>query len=145
MGNLEFSTVRTVSPTTLLHYVHTPLPQDPASSYQEVRLDIPTSCSTVGMLYQLASHHREFRSGCPVPPRDAIHPSLQDTIRQQKIKFIRAATAPENSGRRIKLNYPLFINRDDPKATSLVHDLLSNRLATKLTTVYNGSSPTVAS
>jgi hypothetical protein len=60
------------SPTT---YDTTPLPVDLASGFQEVRLDIPTSCVAVGLMYQLASQQRELRSAGPVPPSAASSPS----------------------------------------------------------------------
>jgi hypothetical protein len=85
------------------------------------------------MLYQLASHQRELISGGPVPPRAAADPPLQEVLRQQKIQIIRDATAPENSGRRVKLSSPLFFSLNGPKTSRLVQDLLTGRLAAEFT------------
>jgi hypothetical protein len=74
------STTRTDNPTTLLSFDYTPLPPALSSTFQEVRMDIPTSSTAVGMLYQLASHMRELRSGDPVPSRAAANPPAQDIL-----------------------------------------------------------------
>jgi hypothetical protein len=118
------STVRNGSPTMTPHTDRTPLPHDLAAGYQEVRLlDISTLCTAVGsMLCQLSSHQRELRSGGPAPFRAATNPHLQNILGQQKIQF--TATVPENSGRRIKVSSPLFINLIGLETTTLVHDLL---------------------
>jgi hypothetical protein len=50
---------------------HPPLPVDLESGFQEDRLDIPTSCVSVGLLYLLASQQHELRSAGPAPPTAA--------------------------------------------------------------------------
>jgi hypothetical protein len=50
----------------------TPLPDDYASCFHEVRLDIPTSCISIGMLNQLTSEQCELRS--------AGHPALLPSL-----------------------------------------------------------------
>jgi hypothetical protein len=71
-------------PATRAH----PLPLKLTSTYQDIRMDNPTSCTAVRLLYQLASHQRKFRSGGPAPPRAAAIPQLQATLKQQKKNFL---------------------------------------------------------
>jgi hypothetical protein len=105
------------------------MPADLESGFKEVRLDIQTSCVAVGLLYQLASQQRELRSAGPAPPSVASSPPMLAKLRQQKIQFLRAASIPEVSGRRIKIRSPLFTDLSGPDTVALLQDLLTSRLA----------------
>jgi hypothetical protein len=101
------SAARTHHPTAPSSYDNTRLPIDLESGgFHEVHLDIPTSCVAVGLVYQLASQQRELRSAGPAPPLAASSPPLLVKLRQQNILFLRAASVPAFSGRRIKIRSP---------------------------------------
>jgi hypothetical protein len=97
-----------------------PLPLELTSGYHEVRMSIPTSCSVVGLFYQLASRQRKLSSGGPAPPHAAVIPQLHTTHRQQKIQILRAVTIPAISSRRVKLSSPLFIHLSRPEIVPLI-------------------------
>ena len=99
---------RTLHPTSPKCNDVTPLPVELHTSFQEIHLTIPTSCVAVGLLYQLTSRQREFSSAGPVPPSVLSSPSLLEKLSQQKIRFLRAASAPGVSGRRMKIRSPIF-------------------------------------
>jgi hypothetical protein len=107
-------------------------------------MDIPTSCTVVGISLQLASQQRDLRSGGPAPPRAAAIPQLKATLEQQKIQLLRTMTFLELSSRRVKLSPPLFIHLSDPKTVTLLHALLTYRLATALPSDWSGHSSTQA-
>jgi hypothetical protein len=75
---------RTHHPTAPTSYDTTPLPIDITSGFQETRLDIPTSCVAVGLLYRLASRQRELRSAGPAPSSAASPPSQQENYDSRK-------------------------------------------------------------
>jgi hypothetical protein len=108
------SVTRTQHPTTPSSYDATPLAVDLALGFQEVRQDIPTSCVAVGLMYHLASRQRELRSAGPAPHTAAPSPPLLTKLRQQKIQFLRAASIPAVSCRRIKNHSPLFTDLSGP-------------------------------
>jgi hypothetical protein len=83
-------------------------------------MDIPTSCVAVGLMYHLASQQRELRSAGPTRPIAASSPPLLAKLRQQKTQFLRAASIPAVSGRRIKIRSPLFTNLSGPEAVALL-------------------------
>jgi hypothetical protein len=59
----------------------TPLLAELSNGHQEVRMDIPTSCAAVGLLFQLASRKRELPSGGPTPLCAATIPNLTTTLK----------------------------------------------------------------
>jgi hypothetical protein len=73
---------------------HHTLPVELHTNFQEIRLVLPTSNVAVGLLYQLASRQRELRSAGPAPSSATSSPSLLGKLRQQKIQFLRDASAP---------------------------------------------------
>jgi hypothetical protein len=79
---------RTHHPTAPPSYDNTPLPVDLESGFLEVRLNIPTSCVAVDLLYKLTSQQRELRSAGPAPPSAASSPHLLTKLKQQKIQFL---------------------------------------------------------
>jgi hypothetical protein len=83
---------RTLHPTAPKCDDITPLPVELRSGFREVGLAIPTSCITVGLLYQLTSHQREFSLAGPMPPSATFSPSILRNLRQQKIRFLRDAS-----------------------------------------------------
>jgi hypothetical protein len=73
---------RTHHPTAPSTNDTTRLPVGLTSNFQEIRLDIPTSCVAVGLLYQLASRHRQLQSAGPAPSSAASSPSQLAKLRQ---------------------------------------------------------------
>jgi hypothetical protein len=127
------SVTRTPHPAMPQQLDRTPLHVALSNGHQEVRLDIPTSCTVVGLLYQLASRQRKLPSGGPTPPSAASNPHLTSTLRQQKIQIIRAVTVPAISGRRVKLSSPMFTHLSGPDVVLMLQALLLDRLPTELT------------
>ena len=126
------SVARTPHPAMPQQHDLTPLPVALSHGHQEVRLDIPTSCITVGLLYQLASRQRELPSGGPTPPCAASDPQLSTTLRRQEIQIIRAVAVPAISGQRLKISSSMFTHLSGPDVVPLIHALLLDRLATEL-------------
>jgi hypothetical protein len=127
------STTRTPHPAMPQQHDRTPLPAELSNGHQEVRLDIPTSCAAVGLLFQLASRQREFPSGGPMPPNAAMIPNLTTTLKQEKIQIVRAVHVPAMSGRRVRISSPMFTHLSGPDVVPLLHALLLDRLASELT------------
>jgi hypothetical protein len=134
------NTTRTHHPTVPKSNDTTPLPIELLTGYQEIRLDIPTSCVAVGLMYQLASRLRELRSAGPAPSSAASSPSLLAKLRRQKIQFLRDASAPAILGRRVKIRSPMFTSITGQETVALLQDLLTSSLAIALTSA--GSAPT---
>ena len=131
---------RTPHPTATKCDDATPLPDELRSGFLEIGLAIPTSCIAIGLLYQLTSHQREFSSAGPVPPFTTFSPSVLNILRQQKIRFLRDATAPAVSGRRVKIRSPLFSGITGPELIALLQDLLICDLASALTSTSSALS-----
>jgi hypothetical protein len=94
-------------------------------------------------MYQLASRPRELRSAGLAPSFAASSPSHLAKPRQQKIQFLRDASAPAVSGQRVKIRSPLFNDITGQETVALLHDLLTSSLAIALTSA--GSAPTTHS
>jgi hypothetical protein len=131
---------RTHHPTAPKSYDTTPLSVELITGLKEIRLDIPTSCVAVGLVYQLASRQRELRSAGPSPSSAASSPSLLTKLRQQKNQFLRDASAHAVLGRRVKIRSRLFTDITGQETFALLQDLLTSTLAIALT--FAGSAPT---
>jgi hypothetical protein len=70
------SVTRTPHPAMPQQLDRTPLLVELSYGHQEVRLDILTSCTAVGLLYQLASRQRELPSEDPHRPAPPRTPTL---------------------------------------------------------------------
>jgi hypothetical protein len=136
------SVARTSHPAMPQQLDHTPLHVELSNGHQEVRLDIPTSCTAVGLLYEIASRQRELPSGGPTPPSAASNPHLAATLRQQEIQILRAVTVPAISGRRLKISSSLFTHLSGPYVVPLLQTLLLDRLATELTDTWSANATT---
>jgi hypothetical protein len=105
-------------------------------------MDIPTSCSAVGVLYQLAPHHRELRSGGPVRPR-ATGPPLPTRHKEtEESSVYSSCDGPRKFRPSHQTQLPPLLNLTSLETTSPAQDLLTDRLAAERATAWNGSSPT---
>jgi hypothetical protein len=86
-------TTRTPHPAMPQQHDRNPLLAELSNGHQEVRLDIPTSCATVGLIFQLASRQRELPSGGPTPPSAAMIPNLTTTLKQPEIQITEQFTS----------------------------------------------------